>query len=260
VFVLRHWWAVRGTILLRLAVALMAVVAIVWLGYEFWRLLWQSTPIWQSSFTGAFDLRLRHSEVHQWFAGQSVYTKMTAAYPPASYLMLWPLLGWLGPTSAGWLWAATTVGALGWLAHLIVQESGATTPLERAFVALIPLSMYATGATIGNGQLIVHLLPLLVAGLLLLRRERCGWCKDLMAAALLLVTLVKPSISVPFFWIVLFVPGRPRPALLIMLGYVCSPLLRHRFRSLGSSRSSVAGWHTAWSGPRMDPRISTPGS
>ncbi len=215
---LRTWWDTHGSMLMRIAIALMVTVAIAWLGYEFWRLLWQSTPIWPSSPSGAVDLKYRYDEVHSWLAGK----RDPGPYPPATYVMLCPLLGWLAFTPAKWLWAATTVAALGWLVYLIVQESGADTPLERVFVALMPLAMYATGATIGNGQLIIHLLPVLVAGLLLLRRGQCRWRNELLAAALVLMALVKPNVSVPFLWIVLFVPGRLRlrPALLVSLGYL----------------------------------------
>ena len=110
--------------------------------------------------------------------------------------------------------------ALVWLVRIVVRESGAATRLERAFVALIPLSMYATGATIGNGQLTVHILPALLTGLLLLSQKRSGWGRDALAAALILLSLVKPAVSIPFFWIVLFVPGRLRPAILVTFGYV----------------------------------------
>lgn len=219
--VLRPWWARHATIILRFAVPLMAVAALVWLGYESWRLLWQ-TGYW-----GAIDLRIFHKWVNSWFAGVPV---KSALYPPATYAILWPLLGWLAFAPARWFWAVTTVAALGWLAYLVVQQSLADTPSERAAAVLMPLSMYATGAAIGNGQLIVHILPLLVAGLVLLDRQQRGWRLDLLAAALVLITFVKPSISVPFFWIVLFIPNSLRPALLVALGYVALTLFAASFQ------------------------------
>src|SRR5258708_12112174 len=83
----------------------------------------------------------------------------------------------------------------------------------------MPLSIYATGATIGNGQLVVHALPILVAALLQLHRAQGGWRTDLCAAGLFLLALVNPSITIPFVWMLLFLPRRPRPALLAALGY-----------------------------------------
>ena len=227
----RIWWAGHDTALLRIAVGLMAFAALVFLGYEFWRLLWQPTHIgpWHIH-PGAIDLKIRHRAVHTWFAGTPEHH---SGYAPASHVIFWPLHGWLEVRPATLIWAMSTVAALGWMVYLVVRESGANTRLESIFLALIPLSMYATGATIGNGQLIVHLLPMLVAGILLLHRGEPLWRRDMMAAALVLVSLSKPSISVPFFWILLFVPGRLRPALLVCLGYMALTLIAASFHEAG---------------------------
>jgi hypothetical protein len=121
-----------------------------------------SAPIWPTSPTGAVDLKLLHRLVHEWFAGRPVYRELASAvHPPATYLLLWPLMGWLDVTPARWLWAITTVVALAALIHV----------------------------------------------------------KDLLACGLILATLVKPSISVPFLWLVLFAPGSPGPFSLVALGY-----------------------------------------
>jgi hypothetical protein len=159
---LRKWHAGHGATLMRAAIVIMAIAALVWLGYQFWRLLWGSAPIWPTSPTGAVDLKLLHRLVHEWFAGRPVYRELASAvHPPATYLLLWPLMGWLDVTPARWLWAITTVVALAALIHV----------------------------------------------------------KDLLACGLILATLVKPSISVPFLWLVLFVPGSPGPFSLVALGY-----------------------------------------
>lgn len=157
----REWWSARRERLMPLAAALMGVAAAIWLGYESWRLLFQTDR------TGAIDLRILGNLVEDWFAGSPLYDeRKSALYPPASYALLWPFVGWLSFASARWLWAAITVAALAWFARLLVRESGASTRTERVFVVLMLLSIYPTGATIGNGQLIVLLLPLLVAGIL----------------------------------------------------------------------------------------------
>ncbi|MGB5619955.1 MAG: hypothetical protein WBM78_24160 [Desulfobacterales bacterium] len=248
----RSLWADYGTMVLRSAVWLMAVAAAVWLGYEFWRLLFQSGEM------GAIDLRQRHNEVQAWFAGRPVYGDIvTAVYPPASYVILWPHIGWLPATPARWFWALTTVLALTWLVTICVRESGADTFLHRRFIALIPLSMYATGATIGNGQLLVHILPVLVGGLLLLKIKEPIWHQDLLAAALVLIALVKPTVTAPFFWIVLFVPGRLRPAMLVSIGYGALSFFAVLFQKTGlinlmtkwSDRAAVGvEWGTARGG------------
>lgn len=239
----RTWWTDYGTRLLRFAVALMAVVSLAWLGYQFWRLLWGSVPIWPSSPVGAVDLMMRYDEVHGWFSGRPIYGGPNAGYPPASFVLLWPLLGWLELSPARWLWAVASVAALGWLIYLLIQESGADTPLERAFVALIPLAIYPTGATIGNGQLAVLLIPALVGGLTRLQRQR-AWRDNLLAAILMLIALVKPSISVPFFWILLFVPRTWRPAALVVVGYLVLTIFAVSFQDsslLATLREWMAG-------------------
>jgi hypothetical protein len=212
----------------------MVIAALVWLAYQFWRLLWGSEPIWHSSLSGAIDLKLRHEEVHRWFAGLPVYNQLSdAILPPATYVMLWPLLGWLAVTPARWLWAVTTVAALAWLVNLVVKESHADTTWERTVVMLMPLSMYATGAAIGNGQLIVHILPILMAGLLALQQHGPRWRIDLLASVFILLALVKPSISAPFFWIVLFRANSWRPALLVTSGYLALTLFAVSFQEPG---------------------------
>jgi len=214
----------------------MAVVAIVWLGYEVWRLLWQQ------GYWGAIDLKLRHNEVIRWFAGKSVYGELeTSVYPPATYVMLWPFLGWLSITAARWFWAATTVGMVVWLVCLVVRESKADTAQERAFMALVPLSMYATGATIGNGQLTIHLVLFLVLGLLLLYSQPLGWQKELLGGVLFLWALAKPTVSAPFFWIIFF--NRTRTAWLIAMAYGALTLFAASFQE-ASLPMLLRDWQT----------------
>src|SRR3989304_3973589 len=223
---LRTWWDTHGSMLMRIAIALMVTVAIAWLGYQFWRLLWQQDSIWPTSPSGAVDLNLRYKELHRWFA--------EAPPPPISptnYIFFFALfLGWLPFTPVKWFWAVTTVAALVWLVFLVVKESGANTAIERVFVALMPISMYATGATIGNGQLIIHILPAILAGLLILQNRNCTFRKELLAVALIIFSLVKPNVSIPFLWIAILATGRLRPALLVALGYIALTLFALSFR------------------------------
>jgi len=110
---LRSWRGSRGTFLLRAAIGLMAIAALFWLGYQFWRLLGDPSP------RGAIDLKQRYEEVQLWFSGKPVYgIPEMGTYPPATYTLLWPFLGWLTITQARWLWAATTILALGWFIRI----------------------------------------------------------------------------------------------------------------------------------------------
>ena len=214
--------------ILRITIWFMIAITLLWLGYEFWRLLWQSGEM------GAVDLKLRFGEVRDWFEGRPIYEQVGhAVYPPASYMMLWPFLGWLSVSAARWFWTLTSIIALGALVQLIVRESGANTRLERAFMVLMPLSIYATGATIGNGQLGLHVLPCLMVAILGLRQRQRTWRQDVWLALLMVFALIKPTVSVPFFWIILFVPTGLRPAALITLMYAGLTLLASLFQAAG---------------------------
>ena len=74
-------------------------------------------------------------------------------------------------------------------------------------------------------------MPMLIAGLLLLKQNNLSWRKDLLAAGLFNMALVKPTVSAPFIWIFLFVPGRLRPTLFVILGYVALTLGASSFQN-----------------------------
>jgi hypothetical protein len=166
---------------------------------------------------------------------------------------LWPLIGWLTVEAARWWWAAAYVVALGALVALIARET-CTTTWERAFVTLIVLAMNAVGVCIGNGQLILFLLPPLLAAIFLVARGPASWPRDLVAAALFVAVLVKPTVTAPFFWLLLFLPGRLRPALMTAAGYATLTLLAawfrngdawvlmHQWITRGAAEASAAGY------------------
>ena len=232
--ILGRWWRRHGTRVLEVTVSLVLAAAIWRLGNELPRLIWGSE--------GGVDLRLRHEEVRLWFAGWPLYTEAARGdYPPASYAILWPLLGWLPAGLARWFWAATAIGGLAWLGALSAAQSNATTWRERLLIFLIPFATYSASAAINVGQLINHVLPLVVAGLLLVARSRGTWREDLAATALLLPALVKPTLSAPFFWFVCFVPRRMRPIALVSVGYVLLTVFAASFQS-GDLTTTLFGW------------------
>ncbi len=233
-FTLKH--LKKNSFLMSCWILLMATASSIWLSYEFWRLTWDSSRY------GAIDLVLRYEDIYFWFRGFPIYGVITtASYPPGSYAILWPMLGWLSIPAARWIWAVIYIGALLWLVFIFSKESKADTLLERLFITLIPLSMYATGAAIGNGQLIVFILPALLTALLLMQRADYTWKTELAACCLFLFALVKPSITAPFFWIVLFLPGRIRTALMVIAGYAGLSLLAASFQEQGFF-ALVRGW------------------
>jgi hypothetical protein len=183
-----------------LAATGLAVVAAVWLAYEIYRLIWQPRSIGPIAIhPGAIDFGIFRAMIADWFAGRPVYAGPSAhvnTYLPASMMLLSPVYGWTSRTVALAVWIVTAAIALAWLVLRLVRESGAQGPAERAFVALLPLAIYPTGAIIGNGQATLFVLPLALAALLLLRDRVPGGVRR--HVALLLFALAKPTVAVPF--------------------------------------------------------------
>ncbi|MEM7793023.1 MAG: hypothetical protein AAF579_01050 [Cyanobacteria bacterium P01_C01_bin.118] len=218
-------WSRYGQRLLQIGIGLMVVAAIWRLGLELPRLI--SGP----GEVDAVDLISRHREVERWFAHLPVYGAIpNGDYPPASYPLLWPWVGWLSRGATRWFWAVTTLLMLGWLGWLGMRESRAATLWEKLFIALMPFALYPASAGIRVGQVATHLMPPLVLGLLLMRSSRKGWKRDLVAAGLFIFALVKPTVSAPFFWVVCFMPGRWRPVLLVSFGYLALALLAGQYQ------------------------------
>jgi hypothetical protein len=201
-----------------------------------------SLLLWDLDRKAAVDLKIYHRWVQQWFAGLPLYTgPKPADYPPASFALLWPLLGWPELELARWLWAIASAAALSWLVWLAVRYSGATTALERAFVALLPLVMNATRNCLANGQLVVLLLPMLLTATVLLGPGRRGTSSRLLAALLFLPTLVKPTVSAPFFWLLPVLGRAVWPAALVVGGYAGLALVAASFQAPG-----VIALHRDW--------------
>lgn len=230
-----QWRHRHDKTLMIVGISIMAIAAVVWLGYQFWRLTVFAPPVWPTSPWGAADLMQRYREVNHWFAfplHRTYHSIGTAVYPPASYVMLWPFLGWMDAMTARWLWAGTTILMLVWLIRIFIDECHVERRMERVFLALIPLSIYPTGAAIGNGQLTIHVMPLLLYSILMLTYETPSWRRDLIGSGLFLLSLVKPTVAGPFFWIILFVRGSWRPALLISISYIALTWLALSFKDL----------------------------
>ncbi|MFM7737536.1 MAG: glycosyltransferase family 87 protein [Alphaproteobacteria bacterium] len=216
---------------MRVGIAILALLAAAKLADEFYRLVW-GLP----ENLGAVDLVRRWNETRAWFAGEPVYALDDAIYPPATYPVLWPILGWVSFEGARRLWALVYVGFLWWISSITVRESGVRSRAGRIAAALVPLAFNATGATIGNGQLLLLVLPPLLTACLLAARGGAGGREDLRTdlaiAALFCVAMAKPSASAPFAWIILFCPGRLRPAVLSGAGYVVLTLFGLAFQPL----------------------------
>ncbi len=209
------WWDTHRVTVLRTAIVILALYAAAKLGDEFRRLLFQYDRY------GAVDLRGFQTMVKAWFVGRPVYEEFvnSGLYPPATYVLGYPVVGWLDFTSVRWVWAVTSILALALLAILLVRASLAMSRLEQVFVVLMLLATNATGVSIGNGQRILHLLPLILISLTLLSTVSPSLIRELGAAALYLFALLQPTVAVPFGWFVLFSPRGWRPLGLVAIGY-----------------------------------------
>ena len=241
-----------------LAAGLVTMVAAsaIWLSYELYRLVVQPASIGSLPVApGGVDLELPHAMVTDWFAGAPVYTGPTGErhpHPPASMAILWPVYGWPSLATSMVVYLVVTLVALAWIVVVAVRESGATSPLERLFVAFVPLATYPAGAAMGNGQTTVYVLAALLAALLLLRDRPPGWGRDLAAAGLLLVSLAKPNVSAPFVLVALVMTGGLRPVALLAGAYVAltlfaasyqPPGLRDQFAYFLAHSSRIATLH-----------------
>ena len=197
------------------------------------RLIWNPTV--------ATDLYHRYDQVRYWFSGQSFYDGKSSTYPPASQLILWPLLGWLPFQKVRWIWAILISLAMAWLINIAIKASHCQSKHDRLLVALLLFSMAASGVAIRGGQLILVLLPLLVSAILCFKREGSYLSTDITATALVIVSLVKPSVTAPFLTLICFLPGKWRPIILVISGYLALSLLALSFQQT-SIGTQVSGW------------------
>ena len=177
----------------RLLIGTLGLVASVRLGHAFLRLLVDVGP------AGAIDLKLRHQETLLWFSGGDVYGLPRLTYPPVTYAFLFPVLGWSYFDTARWLWAGLSLLLCVFLVRTVWREVGAVNPVERTRWALLVLSMASVSVTIGNGQMGLWVLVVLLATISRLgKKVRPG---PLSLAALLALALIKPTASLPFLWL-----------------------------------------------------------
>jgi hypothetical protein len=204
------------------AIALMCVVSVVWLSYQSWRYFYVPNQLGtQRVSLGGIDLQNRFRETRAWFRGENVYAIYPdAVYPPASYALLGVAFNRLRWQIVKLLWYLASLASVGVLGWQLVRHSLAQTRLERMFLGLMPFAFYATGAALGNGQLVVFVLPLVLNAVLLLTRPSLTTWDTWRGALLMLFALVQPTIAAPFFWLVMFVAPRIKPAVMVVAMYL----------------------------------------
>lgn len=209
--------------LLWAACAVMAAMAAMMLTYQVrWLLLRSDTPI---------DLGYYINWNRHFFERPDFYARPERPeYPPASLLLLWPLTAWPVPVTRA-VWLGLDGVGLAVLCLFAVRATEARG-LAVLFVALIPLSMTPTGTAIGNGQLTLLVLPAVFAAWALARTRPPTLGRDLSIAALLLWSLVKPSLAIPFMSLVLLAArGGLRPLMIAGLAYAACTTVAARFQS-----------------------------
>ncbi len=189
------------------------------------RLAFVFQHLWAGS---ALDLGSRAVAVERWFSGQELYAYQSSTYPPASYVLLWPLLGWLSLAHASWLWTLLYAATLGWMATLCARHQAIASHSARWFAAMVFLSLTATSAAVWLGQLVPLSMAAIVGAMFLLHPppdQKLGWQREVLAGALLLFALAKPSVAAPFLWLVLWKPMRLRLGLGVIVGYAILTLV-----------------------------------
>ena len=215
---------IRGRIPLtwRLAIAGMLLLSVGWFSYQSWRYFqpWKGTPNGKVA-TGGVDLFQRFRETDEWFRREIVYgRRRSAVYAPASYALFKIVFNGLSWTVVKPLWYLASLASVFWLSRCLIQESAAGTPAEKLFIGLLPFACYATGTALGNGQLVLFVLPLMLGAILRLNRPMVTG-RDLGLGSLgMLFALVQPTLAAPFFWLFLWVLPCRKPAVLVVCGYL----------------------------------------
>lgn len=182
---------------------------------------------------GAIDLRFFMELTRAWTAGEPVYGVIeTGVFPPAWHLLVWPIYGWLGPVGTRVWYLALAISSLvvlGWLVHRATRHAAMPIPL---LALLLPLAGYAAWATIGNGQLTLFLLAILLAVVLRVQRApgQAWGPEDLLLGAGLVFTLAKPHFAAPFLCLLLWSPRGRRLLGVALLGQLAISLVAASFQ------------------------------
>ena len=214
----------RRESLFKIAIGLMSVLAVLRLAYQFWRLLLDQ------KWNGAIDLRIMHEFVDSWFKGEPLKEIL---HLPATYVILWPFTGWISFESARWLWAILYIVFLIWCFSIVIAETGIKKREEILFAVLFILSIYPTGITIGNGQVILFLLPAILTAVLMERGHESDITKDIIISFLFLFSSLKITVTAPFFLIPLITQRAFRPLAIAACGYIILTYVAITYRDTG---------------------------
>jgi len=205
-----------------LTLAGMLLVALGWMSYQSWRYFAvKGESADQEIIQGGIDLQNRFYETEAWFQRKFVYGSFgDAVYPPATYSLLKVVFNILSWKVVKPLWYLASLASVAWFSRCLIQQSGAQTHREKLLIGLLPFACYSTGAALGNGQLVLFVLPLVLGAVLRLNQSIVS-PRDLWLGSLgMLFALVQPTLAAPFFWLFLWVFPLRKPAVLVVSGYL----------------------------------------
>jgi hypothetical protein len=208
------------------------------LAFEIHRLLFEPE--------GPIDFLIMKNLIRDWFAQTRVYVRFRGTvHPPITFLLLWPLFGWASGEVARWFFVLTAAAVTAALAAILVRESGATSRADRILLATIVVACYPTAITIGNGQITLHVVLVTIAAVLVALRKPPGIGRDVALGALFLWALVKPNMTLPFFWVIAFTRGWTRPVAFALVSYLGLSAVSVALHGTGLEgvRALVAAWY-----------------
>ena len=165
---------------------------------------------------GGDDLAARVDESRQLWGRISPWGRgpTAAVYPPATYVLHGPL-SFFSERTVAWMWGVSALLLVAWLGSALARQAQeAVAPV--AFAAAFAIHGVAHG--LAAGQLHVHTTAAAVLACLLLIQRHGSWGTDALGALLMICALAKPTLAAPF--VLLLLPGRRRPLLLVVGGYV----------------------------------------
>jgi hypothetical protein len=192
----------------------------------------------------AINVAFRHDELVRWFSGLSIYHEGFGrqAYPPASYVVLWPILGWLPYEAGRVVYAGATLAATAVLALLSYHLAPRHPLREKLLLIVVLFASYPVQVAVILGHLMpVQVVALVTVAAVLLNRAPASVWRDLAASACLAASLSKPTLAPPLIAAILIGRWRLRPVLLTGGIYSALSLFASAFQPAG-----VVALHVAW--------------
>lgn len=191
----------------------------------------------------AINVAYRHDELTRWFDGARIYDVSFGrlTYPPATYVFLWPILGWLPLDSARVLYVATTLMAAAIVALVAYRLTDRHPTSERLLIIAVIFACYPLQISVFLGHMPMQVVALVAVAAVILSRARPHWVTDVAASVCLAASLVKPTLAPPMIGAVLIATWRWRPVLLTGGIYAAISLV-----AAAAQPAGIIDLHGAW--------------